>query len=213
MFFISSDSIHFRVVDDFKTQKNWVSQVIDHQHSGPIYNGGFWSDPIKGPTFKAGNGKGYFHFPRLESWSLQGFEYDYLATSTDSKGLKTFEGTNYLAFNIVNKSPETVWMKFRLMDEISYTYNNPNGQTNEESLIELVTEPDTFLVKPNAGPQKIRLKLKKPIIPDPLVLNPDYENCIRFFSFETRRTVRSSEKKPTLDCTLVIDHLQIEDVK
>ena len=209
--FASFDKSHIRVVDDFITHKNWESQVINHQNQGPLYNGGFWSDPIKGPTFKADHGKGIFHFPKLEYWVTQGFEYDYRRSASENKGLEIFDKGGYLTFNIRNESSETVWMKFRLLSEITYTYNNPNGKTDEESLVQLVTSPDTFLVKPGVSPQRIRLKILRPELTDPLITDPVFENQIKFFAFETRRTKRGTSKMQTIDCSLVIDHLQIEN--
>jgi hypothetical protein len=208
MTMIAADVAHTRVVDPFSTPKNWVSEVISQQNPGPLYPVGVWSDPINGPSLKTENGKGYFHFPRLESWVLQGFEYAY-HLSHNNNGFELPGDTNYLTFNIVNKSTEPVWMKFRLMDEIRYTYQKENTQA--EALTELVTEPDTFSIKPNASPQKIRLKLMHPDLAILNIVDPVYKNRIKFFAFETRRTVSSTKRRPTLDCTLVMDHLQIED--
>ena len=208
---LSFDNSHIKVVDDFITKKEWTSQVIDEQNSGPLFNAGVWSDPIKGPTFRTENGKGIFHFPKLESWILEGFELDYRTITKTNEGIKLFSGTNYLTFNVQNKSSEPVFLKFRCLDNVSFTYHNPNGITHEDALAELVNEPDTFRIMPNLPVQKIRLKLNKPILKDPLITNPVYVNQIKIFEFEVHRTEASSKRKPTIDCTLIMDHLQIED--
>jgi hypothetical protein len=210
--FIAAEKFHFRVIDSFLTTREWVPSVISDQQYSPLYQVGIWSDPLTGPTFKAVKGKGIFHFPRLETWNRQGFEY-YVKNQPGAYqyGIEKFDGTNYLTFNVVNRSKEAVRMKFRVMDDVHYTFSNQNGTTHEEALCEFISNPDTLIIQPNKPPVKIRIKLAHPDLKDSSKSDIRFQPWFRFFAFEVQRTKHGDSKHPTIDCTLEIDHLQVED--
>ena len=208
---LSSDTPHSRVIDYFTIKKNWICETIDPQQYGPLYHVGVWSDPYDGPTFTVRQGKGLFHFPKLEAWVLEGFEYAFQLDAKTGDGFPEFEGDNYLCCNIQNFSSEPVSLKFRLLDDISYTYHYKLETGHYEALEELVTEPETIIIQPNKPPQKLRIKLRHAYIKDSTVRDIIYKNTLKFFTFEAHRTIAPEKNKPTIDCTLSIDNLRLED--
>lgn len=199
-----------RMIDDFSTAKKWVAEVINAQQQGPLFHVGVWSEPQKGPDFSVRNGEGYFHFPQLESWIKQGFECALHLSNPSGKGLPMFDSINYLSFTIINRSAEPVWMKFRLLEDMSYVYGQGNELSSESALAEMTCNPDTFIVRPNSPPQKIRIRLNHPVLKEN-ILSPVYKNELYFIAFETRRTIAPNKKRPTIDCTLIMDNLEIEN--
>jgi len=206
-----TDISHNISIDDFSTRKNWVSETIDPQQHGPIYHTGVWSDPYVGPGFMIKQGKGLFHFPKLETWVIEGFEYTFQQDAKTSDGFPEFEGENYLCCNIQNLSSEPVSLKFRLLDEINYTYHYHQETHEYEALEELVSDPETIIIQPNKPVQKVRIRLKKPGIKDSTVTNIVYKKQLKFIAFEVHRTIAPSKTKPTIDCTLAMDRLRLED--
>jgi hypothetical protein len=210
--FIAADKVHFRVVDSFLTPKEWIPSVISDQQYGPLFHVGIWSDPLTVPSFKEVNGKGIFHFPRLETWNRQGFEY-FVKNQRGAYqyGIEKFEDANYLTFNVVNRSNEAVKIKFRVMDDVTYTFSNQNGTTYEEALCEFVTNPGTLTIQPNKPSVRIRIKLVHPDLKDSNRSDIQFKPWFRFFAFEVQRIKHSDSKHPAIDCTLEIDHLQVKD--
>lgn len=205
---LSADVPHSRIVDDFSNPKNWTAQVINPQQTGPLYHVGLWSDPIKGPTCSVKNGKGYFHFPRLDYWQVQGFENAY-HVNHNSQTFPLFDNANYLCFNIINQSAEPVQLVFRVLEDMSYTYTGYGQHTHEEAMAEMLCSPDTVVLPPKVL-QKVKIKLTHRQLKEDISMI-EYKNQVTFFTFEVKRIVAPTKTKPALDCTLVIDHLRMED--
>lgn len=205
---VSPDVPHSRVIDDFRNPERWVAEVINSQQYGPLFHVGVWSDPLKGPAYSVENGKAYFHFPRLESWQVQGFEYAY-HMDHNNKAFPLLDSVNYLCFNVTNQSAEPVQFRFRLLEDMTYFYSGSGESTHEDAMAEMMCSPDTVILKPHVL-QKVKMKLTHTALSHDIILLA-YSNQVRFFAFEVKRTIASSKAKSTLDCTVVMDNLRIQD--
>ena len=206
----AADNPHQRMVDDFSTARKWDPQIIEPNYNkDPIYSVGLWSRPVDGGSFKVVNGKGIFNVKKLSGYPKGGFELAY-HLENNNEGAKEFDGTNYLSFDIANKSSETVWGHFRAFDEINYTY--VNGKVPSTALVELKMEPDSFVLKPNSGVQKVVMKLARPSLSGD-ILNPVYKNWLKFFAFEIRGVKSTADKHNEFNCTLEMDNLMILDAE
>lgn len=206
---IAADTIHTRVIDDFATNKNWTAQVINSQQYEPIFRVGLWSDPVKDATLSVQNGKAFFHFPKLESWQMLGFEYAY-HTEHNNQAFQLFDSANFLYCNITSRSTEPVKLKWRLLEDLQYVYNGNGPPLKEDGMIQMLCHPDTLTIYPGK-PQKVRIRLTHASFLGKDITLSRFMGGVRFFCFEVKRTVASSKTKPTIDCTLIMDKLRIED--
>jgi hypothetical protein len=208
---MTADAPRTAIIDDFTNTKNWTAQVINSQQFEPIFRVGLWSDPVKDASYSVQNGKAFFHFPKLESWQVQGFEYAW-HTEHHNQAFPLFDSANYLYFNIISQSSEPVKLKWRLLEDLQYVYSGNGPPLKEDGMVQMLCSPDTLVIYPNK-PQKVRIKLSHTSYLGKDKTLSRFMGGIRFFCFEVNRTLASSKTKPTIACTLIMDKLRIEDGK